>query len=45
MSWQGWQEHARLPSDTIENINPQSLDDAGKTLTMALMILGRERQY
>ncbi len=45
MSWQGWQENARLPSDTIENISAQSLEDAGKSLAMALMILGRERQY
>jgi hypothetical protein len=45
ISWQGWQEHARLPSDTMENISEQNLEDAGKTLAMALMILGRERQY
>ena len=45
LSWEGWQEHARLPSDTMENISADNLEDAGRTLALALMIMGREREY
>lgn len=45
LSWQGWEEHARLPSDTLEHISMQSLKDSGETLALALMIMGREIQY
>ena len=45
LSWEGWAEDARLPSDTMDNISVDNLSDAGRTLTLALMIMGRERQY
>jgi ABC-type dipeptide/oligopeptide/nickel transport system permease subunit len=45
LTWEGWAEHARLPSDTMDNISVDDLSDAGRTLTLALMIMGRERQY
>jgi hypothetical protein len=45
LSWEGWQEHARLPSDTMKNISADNLEDAGRTLSLALMIMGREREY
>jgi hypothetical protein len=41
----GWQQHARLPSDTIEGISVDSLSEAGRTLALALMVLGRETTY
>lgn len=45
LAWQGWQEHARTPADTIENVSAGNLEQAGRALAMALMILGRERDY
>jgi hypothetical protein len=45
LSWEGWSENARLPSDTLDNISADNLEDAGRTLALALMIMGRERQY
>jgi hypothetical protein len=45
LSWQGWEELARRPSDTIETISDDKLEQAGQTLSLALMIMGRETQY
>ena len=45
LSWEGWSDYARLPNDTMENISAEKLEDAGRTLTFALMIMGREREY
>lgn len=45
LTWQGWEEYARLPQDTLETISADNLQDGGRTLTLALMIMGRERDY
>jgi peptide/nickel transport system permease protein len=45
LSWEGWQAYARLPSDTMEVVSPQQLEKAGRSLSLALMVLGRERSY
>jgi hypothetical protein len=45
LTWEGWQTTSRLPADTIENISNESLERAGKTLALSLMVLGRETQY
>ncbi len=45
MYWEGWDEYARLPEDTRARLSPQAIEDAGKTLAMTLMILGRETNY
>ena len=45
MTWEGWQENARQPSDNLENLSSENLEDAGKSLAMTLMILGREIEY
>ena len=45
LSWEGWEEHARLPTDTMENITADNLQEAGRTMALALMIMGRERDY
>jgi hypothetical protein len=45
LSWEGWQENARLPADSMANISAENLQDSGRTLALALMILGRERDY
>ncbi len=45
LSWQGWDEHARLPTDTLDRVSSPHLEKAGRTLALALMVLGRERTY
>jgi len=45
LSWDGWEETSRLPMDTLETISADKLESAGRALTLALMILGRETQY
>jgi ABC-type dipeptide/oligopeptide/nickel transport system permease subunit len=45
LTWEGWEENARRPGDTLESISVDNLTDAGRTLALALMILGGERQY
>jgi hypothetical protein len=43
--WEGWEEFSRLPTDTLENISANNLDEAGQTLALFLMMLGREKIY
>ena len=43
--WDGWEEHSRLPTDTLSNISEDNLEEAGRALALALMTLGRERRY
>ena len=45
LSWEGWEENARTARDTVEAISTDKLEKAGRALSMALMILGREIQY
>jgi hypothetical protein len=45
LSWEGWEENARLPDDTVANISSDNLQNSGRTLALALMIIGRERDY
>ena len=43
--WEGWDGYSRLPTDRIENVSAQNLEEAGRALAMSLMIMGREREY
>jgi peptide/nickel transport system permease protein len=45
LRWDGWEVTSRTPIDTVDSIAEQNLQRAGRTLTLALMTLGRERQY
>jgi hypothetical protein len=45
LSWEGWDQYVRLPADSFDTISAETLQDAGQTLSLALMIMGRERQY
>ncbi|MGD2105002.1 MAG: M28 family peptidase, partial [Anaerolineae bacterium] len=45
LSWQGWRETSRTPSDTVSSISEEKLERAGRALSLALMTIGRERQY
>jgi hypothetical protein len=43
--WEGWEETSRKPSDTLENVSAANLEQSGRTLALALMVLGRETEY
>ncbi len=43
--WEGWEASSRRSIDTLESISPEKLEQAGETLALSLMILGRETQY
>jgi peptide/nickel transport system permease protein len=45
LSWDGWEETSRRPTDTLENISSGSLEKSGRMISLALMILGREINY
>jgi ABC-type dipeptide/oligopeptide/nickel transport system permease component len=43
--WQGWEGFSQQPADSVEAISEDKLAGAGRTLAMALMVLGRELGY
>jgi len=45
LSWEGWEETSHRSADTFANISEDKLKRAGRTLALALMILGRETNY
>jgi hypothetical protein len=45
ISWEGWEETARQPSDITASLSAGKLEQAGQSITLALMVLGRELRY
>jgi len=45
LSWDGWQELSGTPMDDEAHISTENLEEAGRALAMAMMILGREVNY
>jgi hypothetical protein len=45
LTWGGWETTARRPADTLDTMAADKLERAGRTLSLALMIMGREVQY
>jgi peptide/nickel transport system permease protein len=43
--WEGWDHAARTAADTVDALDDAKLDAAGKAVTLALMVLGREEGY
>jgi peptide/nickel transport system permease protein len=43
--WEGWEASSRLAADRLDTISAEKLEQAGQTLALSLMILGRETQY
>ncbi len=43
--WEGWEANSRQAADRIDTISAENLEQAGQTLALSLMILGRETQY
>jgi ABC-type dipeptide/oligopeptide/nickel transport system permease component len=45
LTWADWQQTSNSAYDTLDNISIDHLDGAGRTLSLALMILGKETDY
>ena len=45
LTWEGWEATSHTAQDTLERLSAEQLERAGRALTMALMVLGRELQY
>ena len=45
LSWQGWEADRGTPQDIPDRISASKLEQAGRMLSLALMILGRETEY
>jgi peptide/nickel transport system permease protein len=45
LTWEGWEATARMAEDTAAAVSSEKLEKAGRTLALALMIMGREDQY
>jgi ABC-type dipeptide/oligopeptide/nickel transport system permease component len=45
LRWDGWEATSRLPTDALGTVSADTLEQAGRALSMALMTLGREVQY
>jgi len=43
--WEGWQAYSRSAVDSFENIHAQYLEDSGRAISLALMVIGRETEY
>jgi hypothetical protein len=44
-SWSGWDQTARTTDDTLDKLSQEDLEQAGRALTLTLMIAGREVNY
>lgn len=45
LRWEGWEATSRRSADTLESMPADKLEQAGRALSLALMILGRETRY
>ncbi len=45
LNWTGFDETAGTPADTIATIDPAKLEKSGRTLSLALLKMGREVNY
>jgi len=43
--WEGWEDLSRTSDDLLNTISLKSMKEAGRTLALSLMILGRETNY
>jgi len=45
LSWEGWEARVGMLDDTIEGVSAARLEQVGRALSLALMVLGREVNY
>jgi hypothetical protein len=41
----GWEKTAHLPNDTMTFVTSENIEDAGRAVSLGLMIVGREIGY
>ena len=42
---EGWETTSKTAEDQVENISAQNLEEAGRVISLSLMIMGREIDY
>jgi hypothetical protein len=45
VTWQGWEAYSNTSSDDIGVVSADQLEEAGRTIAMAVMVAGRELRY
>jgi ABC-type dipeptide/oligopeptide/nickel transport system permease component len=45
LTWDGWEATSHVAADSPRIVSQDKLEEAGRTLSMALMVLGREESY
>ena len=45
ITWEGWEATSRMESDRIDTITAEKLEQSGRVVSLALMIIGREIDY
>jgi len=45
VTWEGWEATSRMETDTIDTVSAEKLEQSGRAVSLALMILGREINY
>jgi hypothetical protein len=45
LQWSGWEATSHTAADTLSVVTADNLEEAGRVLSLALMIIGRETQY
>jgi hypothetical protein len=45
LGWQGWETTSRTPEDIPQSVSAETLEKAGRALSLALMTLGDEEGY
>ena len=45
LGFEGWDKHSGLPTDSVDMIDPDWMEQIGKTLSTALMVIGQEEMY
>ncbi|MEA1976548.1 MAG: hypothetical protein U9N80_01455 [Chloroflexota bacterium] len=43
--WEGWESTSRTAADQLESISVENLEEAGRVISLSLMIMGRETDY
>jgi len=42
---EGWEATSRTVADQLKNISAENLEEAGRVISLSLMIMGREIDY
>ncbi|MGB2896501.1 MAG: ABC transporter permease subunit [Anaerolineales bacterium] len=45
ITWEGWEATSRMEADSIDTITAEKLEQSGRVVSLALMIIGREIDY